>query len=64
MEVFAKLKHAIKRMKIAIIGGAISAAGCNEGKRPDDLMFLVFEPTSLSGTRENLFILKSSLALF
>ena len=64
MEVFAKLKQAIKSMKIAIIGGARSAAGCNDGNRLDDHMFLELEPTSLSGTRENLFILKSSLALF
>jgi hypothetical protein len=47
-----------------MIGGAISAAGCMEGKSPDDQIFLVFEPTSFSGTRANLFILKASFALF
>ncbi len=51
-------------MKIAITGGAMSAAGCREGKSPEDHMFLVFSPTSSKGTRVNLLILKSSRALF
>jgi hypothetical protein len=64
IEVFAKLKDAINRIKRAIIGGAIRAAGCNEGKSSADQVVLEFDPTSLKGTSENFVILKSSLALF
>jgi hypothetical protein len=64
LEVFAKLKQAIKRINSAMSGGAISAAGGGEGKRPEDKIFLVFVPTSFNGTSVNLLILKSSLALF
>src|SRR5664280_2283589 len=47
IEVFEKLKDAINRIKRAIIGGAIRAAGCNEGKSPADQVVLEFDPTSL-----------------